>query len=85
MQEKIIRFNLTQEMSIELLKFNELKKEINILKQIEDKNESVLLLIKSKEEELKKCRENFIRDFRMNNKKEIIEYLQTKDWNFNLF
>ncbi len=79
MQEKIIRFNLTQEMSIELLKFNELKKEINILKQIEDKNESVLLLIKSKEEELKKCRENFIRDFRMNNKKEIIEYLQTKD------
>ena len=79
MQEKIIRFNLTQEMSIELLKFNELKKEINVLKQIEDKNESVLLLIKKKEKKLKNCRENFIRDFRLNNKKEIIEYLQTKD------
>lgn len=79
MQEKIIRFNLTQEMSIELLKFNELKKEINVLKQIEDKNESVLLLIEKKEKKLKNCRENFIRDFRLNNKKEIIEYLQTKD------
>ena len=79
MQEKIIRFNLTQEMSIELLKFNELKKEINVLKQIEDKNKSVLLLIETKENELKKCREDFIRDFRLNNKKEIIEYLQTKD------
>ncbi len=79
MQEKIIRFNLTQEMSIELLKFNELKKEINVLKQIEDKNESVLLLIEEKEKKLKNCRENFIRDFRLNNKKEIIEYLQTKD------
>lgn len=79
MQEKIIRFNLTKEMSIELLKFNELKKEINVLKQIKDKNESVLLLIEKKEKKLKNCRENFIRDFRLNNKKEIIEYLQTKD------
>lgn len=75
----IIRFNLTKEMSLELLKFNELKKEINILKQIEDKNECVMKLIETKENELRNCRTNFIREFRLNNQKEITEYLRTKD------
>ncbi len=81
MQERtIIRFNLTKEMSLELLKFNELKKEINILKQIEDKNECVLSLIETKENELRDCRNSFIREFRLNNQKEITEYLRTKDY-----
>lgn len=81
MQEgTIVRFNLTKEMSLELLKFNELKKEINILKQIEDKNECVLSLIETKENELRDCRNNFIREFRLNNQKEITEYLRTKNY-----
>lgn len=78
---ELIKFNLTQNMSLELIKFNELKKEINKLKKLYslDKNEKLQLKINDLEKELIKCRNNFIMEFRLNNKEEITTYLQKKD------
>lgn len=78
---ELVNFNLTQSMSLELIKFNKLKKELNKLKELYnlDKNEQNLLKIKKLEEELIKCRNTFIREFRLNNKDEIIKYLKIKD------
>lgn len=78
---ELVKFNLTQNMSLELVNFNKLKKEINELKQIYNlnKNNSLLLQIKEKEHELINSRDKFIKEFRINNQKEIIKYLQLKD------
>ena len=78
-----VKFNLTQEMSLELIKFNKLKKELNNLKELYnlDKNEKLLLQIKNIENELKICRNKFIKEFRINNHNEIIKYLELKDQN----
>ena len=78
---ELVRFNLTSSMSLELIKFNKLKKELNNLKELYnlDKNEKLLLQIKEIEKELVKCRNTFIKEFRINNKQEINEYLEIKD------
>ena len=48
---ELVKFNLTPSMSFELIKFNELKKELNKLKELYnlDKNEELLLKIKDNE------------------------------------
>ena len=78
---ELVKFNLTPSMSIELIKFNNLKKELNKLKELYnlDKNEELLLKLKNKENELIKCRNAFIMEFRLNNQEEIIKYLQIRD------
>ncbi len=80
---ELVKFNLTPSMSFELIKFNNLKKELNKLKELYnlDKNEELLLKIKDKENELVNCRNTFIREFRLNNQDEITTYLQIKDQN----
>ena len=78
---ELVKFNLTPSMSLELIKFNNLKRELNRLKELYnlDKNEELLLNIRNIENELVKCRNTFIREFRLNNQEEIIKYLQIKD------
>ena len=78
---ELVKFNLTPSMSFELIKFNNLKKELNKLKELYnlDKNEELLLKIKDLENELVNCRNTFIREFRLNNQDEITRYLQIKD------
>ena len=76
-----IKFNLTQEMSLELIRFNMLKRQLNDLKEHYnlDKNEKLLLQIKKLEKTLEDSKNNFIKEFRLNNKQEIINYLKMKD------
>lgn len=78
---ELVKFNLTPSMSFELIKFNNLKKELNKLKELcnLDKNEELLLKIKDLENELVNCRNTFIREFRLNNQDEITTYLKIKD------
>ena len=78
---ELVKFNLTPSMSFELIKFNELKKELNKIKELYnlDKNEELLLKINDIESQLAKCRKTFIREFRLNNQDEITTYLQIKD------
>jgi len=78
---ELVKFNLTPSMSFELIRFNKLKKELNRLKEIYnlDKNDELLLQIKQKEKELNDSRNQFIREFRLNNQDEIVKYLQIKD------
>ena len=78
---ELVKFNLTPNMSLQLIKFNQLKKELNKLKEIYnlDKNEELLLQIKNIENQLINCRNTFIKEFRVNNQEEIIKYLQIKD------
>ena len=76
-----LNFNLTQSMSIELIRFNKIKKELYSLKELYnlDKNKELILQINQKEKELNDSKNNFIREFRLNNKDEIVKYLQIKD------
>lgn len=76
-----LKFNLTPSMSLELIKFNKLKKELNELKEHtkEDKNNQNLAKINELEKELEKSRKTFINEFRLNNQEEILKYLQIKD------
>ena len=76
-----VKFNLTPSMTFELIKFNELKKELNKLKELYnlDKNEELLLKINNIETQLANCRKSFISEFRLNNEQEIIKYLEIKD------
>ena len=76
-----VKFNLTEVMSLELIKFNKLKKELFKLKKLYnlDKNKELLLQIKKIEKQMDKCRTAFIKEFRINNKDEIIKYLKLKD------
>lgn len=78
---ELVKFNLTPSMSLELIKFNNFKKELNRLKELYnlDKNEELLLKINDIENELINCRNTFIREFRLNNQDEITRYLQIKD------
>ena len=78
---KSIKFNLTEEMASELIKFNKLKKSLYEAKELYnlDKNSDLLLKIKQIENDMATSKENFIKKFRECNKKEIIEYLKTKD------
>ncbi len=78
---ELVKFNLTPSMSLELIKFNNLKKELNKLKEEYelDKNEELLSKIDNIEKEMDACKNAFIREFRLNNQDEINRYLEIKD------
>ena len=78
---ELIKFNLTQDMCLELIRFNELKKQLYKLKELYnlDKNKELLKKINKLQSELNKSKNKFILEFRLNNKQEIIEYLKLKD------
>lgn len=82
---ELINFNLTPSMSFELIKFSDLKRELNKLEDLYnlDKNEELLLKIKNIEKEILECRNSFIREFRTGNQDEIIKYLNIKSQNKN--
>lgn len=83
MQEKVelVKFTLTPNMSLELIKFNKLKKQLFEIKKLYnlDKKEELLLKIEQLELELASSRDKFIKEFRLVNTKEIEEYLKMKD------
>lgn len=81
MNEKLdlVRFNLTDAMTRELIKFNELKKELIYLKNKDEIKQTDLRKIKEIENKLNEVRNEFIKCFRQNNKEEILKYLQIKD------
>jgi len=74
-----VSFNLTNEMTKELIKFNNVKKELIKLRNKEILDKEDLLKKGELEKELNKTRISFINAFRNNNKEEIIEYLKLKD------
>ncbi len=83
MQEKVelVKFTLTPNMSLELIKFNKLKKQLFEIKKLYnlDKKEELLLKIEQLELELASSRDKFIKEFRLVNTKEIEEYMKIKD------
>lgn len=83
MKEKIedINFNLTSKMVKILIDFNNIKKEVLQLKKLYKNNNDERLLIEIESLELKliKKRNLFIKEFRLNNLKEIKEYLDIKN------
>lgn len=83
MKEKIedINFNLTFKMAKILVDFYNIKKEVLQLKELYKNNNDKELLIKIERLELKliKKRNLFIKEFRLNNLKEIKEYLDIKN------
>ena len=81
MEEKLelVKFNLTPVMAKELVKFNELKKELMILKKKKILKRYDLIKMKELENKLNLARIKFINEFRNNNKEEIINYLNIKD------
>ena len=81
MKEKLelVKFNLTTGMTEELIRYNNLKKQLFKLKQNKVLDKQKLNIIKEIEIELKKTRISFIKQFRENNKEEINKYLQIKD------
>ena len=76
-----VKFNLTDKMSLELIKFNKLKKELIELKKLYnlDKNKKLLLQIRKIKKQMNECRSKFVKEFQINNHDEIIEYLKIKD------
>ena len=78
-QLKSVKFNLTEEMTKELIKFNKLKKELISLKQKEELTKEEFIQIKEIQDKLNKTRIRFIKEFRKNNKEEIDKYLELKD------
>ena len=76
---ELVNFNLTHDMAEELIKFNNLKKDLLKLKNKKVLTNEEIKKIIELENELNKIRINFIRQFRQNNKEEIIKYLQIKD------
>ena len=81
MNEKLdlVRFNLTNDMTRELIKFNELKKELLYLKNKKLLTNQDIVKIKETETKLNKTKIKFIKEFRENNKEEILKYLKIKD------
>lgn len=83
MKEKIedINFNLTSKMAKILIDFNNIKKEVFELKELykNDNDKELLIEIERLELKLMKKRNLFIKDFRLNNLKEIKEYLDIKN------
>ena len=75
---KDIKFNISKEMFEYLVKFEELKEELNKLYNL-DKNDDTLLKIMEKEQQLNNYRQKFIDKFRNINKSEIQEYVNLKD------
>ena len=83
MKEKL-EFNLTRNMAIELIKFNDLKKELVNLKNRKVLDKKDLIQIDKLKNELNKTRISFIKEFRKNNQEEITKYLEIRDqfWSF---
>ena len=75
-----IKFNLTPNMSLELINFNKLKEEYLVLTKEYEKTNDELILIKivKKEKEMNDCKTKFIEEFRIGNQKEIEKYLGNK-------
>lgn len=73
-----IKFNLTPLMAEKLIEFNNLKKELNFLKNKDMLEINEIKQIKSIEDKLDKLRIEFIKEFRLNNKEEILKYLNSK-------
>ena len=73
-----IKFNVNIEMFEYLVKFEELKQELNKLYNL-DKNDDTLLKIMEKEQQLNNYRQKFIEKFRNINKEEIEEYINLRD------
>ena len=80
-QLDLVKFNLTEEMSKGLIKFNDLKKKLLKLRIKQSLTNEEVNEIQKLENELNKTRIMFIKEFRRNNKEEIIEYLKLKDQN----
>lgn len=78
MKEKL-EFNLTHQMVLELIKFNDIKEELIKFKRKEVLNSDDLIKVQELENKLNKTRINFIKEFRENNKEEINRYLNEKD------
>lgn len=75
----LIEFNLTDVMAVELLKFNEVKKELVKLNNKKVLTKKELKKKNQLEKDLNDIRIRFIKEFRKNNKKEINMYLEKKD------
>lgn len=82
-----IRFNLTHEMSSELIKFNNLKTEyFKLLNEYNDTNDKTILdKLKQLKQEMEKHKKIFIKEFKKNNREEILEYLSIKDQKWSFF
>ena len=78
-----ISFDLTPKMSLQLLKFNKLKKKIDVLKEnyILNKDKELLIEIKIIQKEMNDIRSNFIKEFKLHNKLKIDEYLKCESKN----
>ena len=76
---ELIEFNLTYGMSKELIKFNNIQKQLLKLKNKKNLNNKELIQIEQLEAKLKSVRIKFIKQFRENNKEEINKYLEMKD------
>ena len=75
----LVKFNLTKQMAKDLIEFNNLKKELIKLKEIDNLTNKKNKEIKKLEEQLNIIKIKFIKEFRENNKEEIIKYLEIKD------
>ena len=73
-----IKFNLTPLMAQKLIEFNNLKKELNSLKNKDILEQNDIKQIKNIEDKLNQIRIEFIKEFRINNKEEILNYLNSK-------
>ena len=73
-----IKFNLTSLMAEKLIEFNNLKKELNSLKNKDILEQNDIKQIKNIEDKLNQIRIEFIKEFRINNKEEILNYLNSK-------
>lgn len=76
---ELIKFNLTYGMSKELIKFNNIQRQLVVLKNKKNLSNKELKEIEQLEEKLKSTRIKFIKKFRENNKEEINKYLEMKD------
>lgn len=73
-----IKFNLDEDMLNNLIRFEEEKKKLNELYNL-DNDDDTLLQIMEKEQRLNNYRQKFIESFRKINKQEIKEYIRIKD------
>lgn len=79
---ELVKFVLTQDMALELINFNNLKKELLELEEmynLDKNNDKLLLQIQEIQEKMNELRDRFVQDFRKNNKEEIDKYLEMKN------
>ena len=75
-----IKFTLTPNMSLELIKFNDLKNEYEALKKECENNNVNLLKLNALEKQMNECKSKFVSEFKKSNKEQINEYLHKKDY-----